>query len=43
MKTAVDRRTVISMDSFSPDSDGKRNPSVAMEDIKIHGSNMLRT
>lgn len=37
INTASDRRTVISRDTFSPESGGNRNPSTAIEDIKMHG------
>ena len=43
MKTATDKRTVISMETFSPDSGGKINPSNAIDDINIHGNRRLRT
>ena len=43
MKTATDKRTVISIETFSPDSGGNINPSNAIDDINIHGNRRLRT
>ena len=43
MNTATDKRTVISIDTFSPDSGGSINPSSAIDDISIHGNRRLRT
>ena len=43
INTAMDNSTVISRDTFSPDSGGKMNPSKAMEDISMLGNIRLRT
>ena len=40
--TDNDRSTVISSDTFSPESGGSRNPSRAIEEISIHGNIRLR-
>lgn len=36
-KTAKDNKTVISSDTFSPDSVGSRKPSAATHDVSMHG------
>lgn len=40
--TARDRSTVISRDTFSPDSVGKRNASAATHDVSIQGKIIVR-
>lgn len=40
--TASDSNTVISNDTFSPDSTGRRNDSAATDDVNITGNNIVR-
>lgn len=38
INTDKESKTVISNDTFSPESGGNRNPSTAKEDISMHGN-----
>jgi hypothetical protein len=40
--TARERSTVISSDTFSPDSVGRRNPIAATHDVNIQGNIIVR-
>lgn len=41
-KTARDSNTVISRETFSPESGGSRNPNRAIDDINIQGNIRFR-
>lgn len=42
-KTANESKTVISSDTFSPDSVGSKNPNAAIDPVSIHGNNIVKT